>query len=124
MALSIGGARVSDRFITFDQALAHLRLTIVPTSPPSPDEADLRLKMLQAEEIILDYLKLPASSPLPWSDDTDVPPLVQAAMLLQLGELYRFRGDDVSNDGPWHDDGQLSPQITNILRRFRDPALA
>lgn len=107
--------------ITLDQAKAHLRIDLTSTSPQEAWEADLTLKMAQAEHIILDYLKVPMTSPDYW-DLTTVPPLVQSAILLQLGELYRFRGDDV--EAPAHTPGDLSPVITNILRRYRDPALA
>lgn len=115
---------MSARYITFEQACDHLRLTIEPASPPTAPERDLVLKMAQAEDVILDYLKVAGDSPLPWVDEDDVPPLVQAAILLQLGELYRFRGDDTADDGPGHEPGQLSPQVTNLLRRYRDPAIA
>lgn len=107
--------------ITIDQAKAHLRIDTDSLSPSDAADADLLLKMAQAESIILDYLKVPVTSPEYW-DSTTVPPLVQAAVLLMLGELYRFRGDDV--EAPTHTIGDLSPVITNILRRYRDPALA
>lgn len=107
--------------ITIDQAKAHLRIDTASGSPVDAADADLLLKMAAAEDIVLDYLKVPASSPPLW-DETTVPPLVQAAVLMQLGELYRFRGDDV--EAPAHTPGDLSPVITNILRRYRDPALA
>ena len=61
------------------------------------------------------------TSPEYW-DSTTVPALVQAAILLQLGELYRFRGDDQEHGA--QTPGDLSPLVTNILRRYRDPALA
>lgn len=107
--------------ITIDQAKAHLRIDTASGSPVDAADADLLLKMAAAESIVLDYLKVPATSPEYWNDTT-VPPLVQAAVLLQLGELYRFRGDDVEH-GP-QTAGDLSPIVTNILRRYRDPALA
>lgn len=107
--------------ITIDQAKAHLRIDTDSLIPFDAAGADLLLKMAQAESIVLDYLKVPVTSPEYWNSTT-VPPLVQAAILLQLGELYRFRGDDV--EAPAHTLGDLSPVITNILRRYRDPALA
>lgn len=109
--------------ITLAQAKAHLRIDTVSTSPMDADEADLLLKMAQAEHLILDYLKVLSVSPPEWTDETNVPPLVQAAILFQLGELYRFRGDDdgKADRGP---DGSLSPLVEGMLRRYRDPALA
>ena len=113
--------------ITLAQAKAHLRIDTISLTPPDAADADLLLKMAAAEAIILDYLKVPVTSPPLWIDDTDCPPLVQAAILLQMGELYRFRGDDATGFGePLKRDagGSLSPMVEGILRRYRDPALA
>jgi hypothetical protein len=113
--------------ITLEQAKRHLRLSIPVTSPPDEAELDLLLKMEAAEHIILDYLGLTSQSPPAWTDETNVPPLVQAAILLQLGELYRFRGDDpgtVISSPSRGEAGSLSPVIEGMLRRYRDPALA
>lgn len=113
--------------ITLEQAKRHLRLDIPVTSPPDDAELDLRLKMEAAEHIVLDYLGVSSTSPPVWSDETTVPPLVQAAILLQLGELFRFRGDDpgtVVSSPTRVEAGSLSPVIEGMLRRYRDPALA
>ena len=113
--------------VTLAQAKAHLRIDTLDLAPPDALDADLALKLLQAEAIILDYLKIPETSPPYWADETDVPPLVQAAILFQLGELYRFRGDDTSQfaDNSKRDQaGSLSPFVEGLLRRYRDPALA
>lgn len=107
--------------ISIDQAKAHLRIDTPSGSPLDAADQDLLLKIEAAEGIILDYLKIPVTSPAYW-DSTTVPALVQAAILIQLGELYRFRGDDQEH-GP-QTAGDLSPLVTNILRRYRDPALA
>lgn len=58
-----------------------------------------------------------------WTEAT-VPGHVRAAILLQFMEFWRFRGDDTDGNGPAQTAGDLSPQVTNILRRKRDPALA
>ena len=139
--------------VTLQQAVDHLALPIVLDSDPlDPRQNDLALKLFAAEAIILDYLKIPpAINPLapatrdtlppdwtPWPPDETPPPatpprgqipeddpIVQAAILLQLGELWRFRGDDVKDTTD--EDltiGQLSPIVTNLLRRYRDPAYA
>lgn len=113
--------------ITLAQAKAHLRIDTVSTSPMYPTNADLLLKMAAAEAVVLDYLKVPATSPPRWTDETDCPPVVQAAILFQLGELYRFRGDDIGavSDSARRDQaGSLSPIVEGMLRRFRDPAVA
>jgi hypothetical protein len=116
--------------VTLQQAVDHLLLPIqLDTTPPDPRQNDLALKLAAAEAIILGYLK---TYPVEWVDETTTPADVQACILLQLTELYRFRGDDPQDQGAAQhhsaaDPGQmsqLSPHITNILRRRRDPALA
>lgn len=106
--------------ITLATAKAHLRID----STDARDE-DIRRKMTLAEAIVLDYLKVVETSPPLWSTEADVPPVVLAAMLYQLGELERFRGDDQAGDGPVREQyGSLSPVAEGLLRRMRDPALA
>lgn len=103
--------------VTLQQAKDHLKVI---------DDAyndDLSLKLDAAESIVLDYLNTTEArraETVLWTGDT-VPALVHAAILLQCGELYKFRGD---SDGPTHEPGQLSPVVTNLLRRSRDPVLA
>jgi hypothetical protein len=108
--------------ITYDQAVAHLRVSIPHDSPTNPAETDLRLKMLQAEEIVLTRIKQQGSSPT-W-DSTTVPPQIQAAILMQLGELWRFRGDDTDGAVPKREVGRLAPSIENVLIPHVDPTLA
>jgi hypothetical protein len=120
--------------ITLAQADAHLRLDLDLTgSPPAdPRVPDLQLKMVQAEAIIIDYLKLdddeyelavngdPNASPPTdptWSDRDQA--VVQAAVLLVLSALYddeiqRTLGDYLADNGV----------IARLLMRLRDPALA
>lgn len=111
--------------ITIDQAKHHLRLTFEVGSPPDELEADVREKMAAAEDIILRYVNVnvPDGSPAGWDEGT-VPAAVRAAILLQLSELYRFRGDDAA--GPQRATGDLAPAIANLLRisGFHDPGLA
>lgn len=112
--------------ITIAQAKAHLRIDVPTTPTPDPSDADLLLKMDLAEAIILDYLKVGAESPPRWTEAT-VPPVIVAAILLQLAELYRFRGDDpgtIVSSPNRGEAGSLSPMIEGLLRRYRDPALA
>jgi hypothetical protein len=117
-------------YVTIQQAIAHVQLPIViDTDPPDPRQADLQLKLDQAEAIILDYIKggPPVVNPLIYpGDPPSIDPVIQAAILLEFAELWRFRGDDQFKEGPEHDldISQLSPTITNLLRRKRDPALA
>jgi len=109
--------------ITREQAIDHLRLPLTVDDVDSRTARDLTVKIAQAESLILDYLKIDPAAPPAWLG-TDVPPLVQAAALVQLAELWRFRGDDSTDAAPVYAEGQLSPQVTNYLRRYRDPALA
>lgn len=108
--------------ITLEQANWQLKIGD-GSSSACPTDDEVLFKMALAEAIILDYLKIVAVSPPIWTDENNVPPVVQAAILLELGELWRFRGDDQSGQGP-QNDGNLSPMIVGLLRRYRDPALA
>jgi hypothetical protein len=95
----------------------HLQL---PATDSDPDgDTDLTAKLAQAEAIILDYLKA-AERPSTGAAAA----IVDACVLLQVGELWRFRGDDPDSDRPSSTPGDLNPTITNLLRRLRDPALA
>lgn len=105
--------------VTLDQAKKHLRLT------GSDDDDDLRLKLLAAQAIIVDYLTSTdedwTATIAAWTDET-VPEYVRASILLQFGELYRFRGDDI--DQPVRDPGTLSPTIRALLARARTPVFS
>jgi len=95
----------------------HLQIPATDTDPDG--DADLTLKLAQAEAIILDYIKATANPPTGAAAT-----IVDAAVLLQVGELWRFRGDDPNSDAGPSTPGDLTPTITNLLRRLRDPALA
>lgn len=103
--------------ITVQDAKNHLRIS---TPDGHAGDADLLLKLEQAEAIIVNYLKAPTYADLPVTALDLL--VVDAAILLQLGELYQFRGDDAQ--APPHTEGDLSPVITNLLRRLRHPAFA
>jgi len=108
--------------VTLEAALDHLKLPIVLGADPiDPQERDLRLKLAAAEAVVLNYVQ-PARPE--WTDETTTPLDVQAAILLELGELWRFRGDDPDSGRPSQLDGYLSPTITNLLRPYRDHSLA
>jgi hypothetical protein len=108
--------------VTIVQAEQHLRLT------PGVEEDDLELKISMASAIVLDYLSRPSDVDWQatingWTPAT-VPKPVQAAVLLQLGELFRFRGDDDAKAMPDREHGYLAPGVVSLLYRYRDPALA
>jgi hypothetical protein len=105
-------------FVTLEQAKDHLLVV------DDASNSDIELKIDAAESIVIDYIGATAwwrEIAATWTAET-VPPLVHAAILIQLGELFRYRGDDP--DGPRHGPGDLSPYVANILRRYRDPVLA
>jgi len=56
-----------------------------------------------------------------WTEAT-VPASVRAAILVQLGELYRNRGDELEAR-PEAPTG-LSPTVMSLLMRYRDPGVA
>lgn len=112
-------------FLTLDQAKAHLRIPVVANDP---GDGDLAWKVASAEATILDYVSVSPAGRARVADWTSaVPPtaptFVVAAMLLQLGELWRFRGDDLET--PARDASQvLAAPIVSLLRRVADPVIA
>lgn len=105
--------------VTLAQAKRHLRIETETTDPLSPEDEDLTLKVAQAEAVVLDYLGGAGDA---WTAET-VPLEVQAALFYQLGELWRFRGDDAEYYDAHHELGGLSRFVMNLLRRHRDPTL-
>lgn len=107
--------------VSMNEARAHILLPPLKSGSPSTDyDKDQALKLAAAQETILEYLGSQAD---PDWDAESVPQRVKAAILMQFAELNRFRGDDTDKDVAPQSDGYLSPQITNLLRRLRDPVL-
>jgi hypothetical protein len=104
---------VTVEIITLVQAKAHLRVTT------SGSDVNIAMKVAQANSIVMDYLKLSAL-PSDWdsvgSPTGEIPPLVQAAALLIVAELYQ---NSAASDADL-----LSEGVRSLLRRYRDPALA
>lgn len=111
-------------YITEEEAIGHLRLDLVtdgnsPETIIDEDYPTLQMKIIQAEDIIVDYLKWSTESGALYDEET-IPPRIKAAMLLVLSALWDDRegkgdaGDYLKDDGP----------IAQLLRRSRDPALA
>lgn len=107
--------------ITLAQAKHHLRL---PEDSTEFDD-DLEVKIDQATAIVIDFLKDPdlanwttGSPGSPGTADDVKYIVVQAAVAEVLGSLWRFRGDTQDMDGP------ITKRVKDMLRRFRDPALA
>jgi len=113
--------------VTLDQAKTHLKIEI-PTMPtPDPADADILLKIAAAERLVLNYCNVDLGSPFPWTDETNTPAEVQAAVLMVFGELWAFRGDNPGTimSAPSRDPGHaLAPVVEGILSAYHDPVLA
>jgi len=113
--------------VTLAQAKAHLRIT---TPDGHPDDADLQLKLNGATDAIRRYVgrsELGVEYLLVWQSPETTDTDAQAAVLLQLAELWRFRGDDPGsiNYSPARDPGaDFSPVVVGLLRRFSHAVLA
>lgn len=112
-----------------DKAVAkqHLRLT-VPDGHPLDVELDHKLGA--AEAAIVDYISRNEpgkTAVLGWTTPTLTPANVQSAVLIHLGELWRFHGDDPGAAGstPGREAySDFQPAVLGLLRRFTDPVLA
>lgn len=100
-------------FITLAEAKDHLRLD------GDYADDDLELKIDQAADIIMDYLKADDDTRSDWEADPSViPKHVQASMLLLLGDLWEDRN---GGGGDYIKPGGV---IERLLVRSRDPAIA
>jgi hypothetical protein len=109
-------------FLTAAMAKAHLLRPDLPD-----DDPDLLQKLAAAEAAILVYINTTSywkTITADWVANAACPADVQHAMLLKVGELFRFRGDDLDKEGPSVDpDSDMSKEIVRLLRRWRDPVL-
>lgn len=112
--------------VTLAQAKAHLRIT---TPAGHIDDPTLQLKLDGAEAAIRRFVaksEYGLSNVLLWTDPESTDPDAIAAILIQLGELYRFRGDDPGGAvysqarNPGED---LAPAVIGLLRRLTDPVI-
>lgn len=113
--------------VLLDEAKAHLRLSLDDTR----DDEDLAAKLAAAEAIILDHLNLtPAMQTITAAWDwTTVPLAAKQAILLECGELWRFRGDDAEAPTRWAPDNAegsagLAPAIQGLLRLLQPRVFA
>jgi hypothetical protein len=99
--------------VTLAQAKAHLGIAAALTD----NDVDVALKVSQASQTVLNYLKFKDGEDPDWTSET-VPGDIQAAMLLMLTHLYENRGSDMKADeAVWQ-------AIRRLCERHRDPALA
>jgi hypothetical protein len=106
-------------FVTLDQVKARLRIT------STADDVDVQAMADQAEAHIVGWCSTtPRAKAIAdtW-DALTVPLVVVAAILVQTGELYRFRGDEI--DGPPREPGEeFGVQVRELLRAYHDPGIA
>lgn len=107
--------------------LAVVKLHLRAPSTTAEDEL-ITLYAAQAQEIVLNYITRvddedQATLIASWDEDT-VPASIQAAILKQTMELYRFRGDDT--DEPTRGNGEIAPAVVAILAAagYRRPVVA
>lgn len=108
--------------VTLAQAKQHLRIT---TDAENQDLAD---KLADAHGLVLDYVASAKGADyeavmLTW-DDESAPRAIRAAILRQFGDLVRFRGNDDDPAEVRVDGSTISPRVRQLLRMYRDPALA
>lgn len=102
--------------VTLDRAKLHLRIAL------SNDDSnqDIMNKIAEASDIVMDYIKkktVPEEWVKSYSPELyEVPPLIQAAVLLVMGELYLNREASVVN--------VLNDSMGRLLNRYRDPSIA
>ncbi|GLQ36744.1 hypothetical protein GCM10007908_03640 [Rhizobium albus] len=101
--------------VTLQELSLHLNLDLDAMGSGSPEEDKAQQVGEQASDIVVDYLKSTNSG---WTEETTPRP-VKSAILIIAGALY----DDPHGTG--HGD-YLKPDgaVANLLRRYRDPALA
>lgn len=106
-------------FVTLDQVKARLRIT------STADDGDVQAMADQAEAQIVGWCSTTARAKAvadTWDAGT-VPLVVVAAILVQTGELYRFRGDEPA--GPPRTAGEeFGVQVRELLRAYHDPGIA
>jgi len=111
--------------VTVDQVNAALRLDLAGEAPDfNTDERtpDIKLKIVQAEAIVLDYIQ-PAPEPA-WTAET-APGQVTAAIIITIGALLDGGEDSTAMlSGLSGDRSDPRNPIAALLTRLRTPTLA
>jgi len=118
--------------VTLAQAQRHLKIEPAADGSPSAADADLQDKVDQATAMVVDYIRRPSNeweieswSLVPMgSPAAPAPAAVVWAVLLQIGYLYRYRGDDAADGAPLPDDGYPPQAVCAALKRYRDPVMS
>lgn len=98
-------------------------------------DAGLQLKIDAATQLVCEYIQDRQPADPDWiaeieswdgtESPSSVPAVIAQAVLIQVAELYRFRGDDEDGAVPkGAESGDLAPQVTRMLKRYRSPSLA
>ena len=113
-----------ERFVTLEQAKAHLGIT---TPPGHVDDPRLQLQLDGAQFWVLGYVGRTVAGQTivaTWVDPLTTPADVQAAVLILVAEFWRFRGDDLEDAGPPRcKDTDAPPVVLGLLRRYGGPVL-
>lgn len=108
--------------VTLEEAQAHLRLSPGVGSPA--DDPDLQMKLDAATEVICRRIAQRQPPDDEWvatieswglGGSPSTPPLVRLAVLEQVAEMYRFRGDDTPDDRP-ENYGDICDSIKSLLK--------
>jgi hypothetical protein len=121
--------------VTLEQARRHLKIPASGSPPTSEHDAEIAEKLMHAEALVRDWVGQRRMDGAAWADEVaswDVeasPPVVPpdqvvSAVLVQLGDLWRYRGDDLENERPTPELGALPRGVTALLYRLRDPSLS
>jgi hypothetical protein len=107
---------ITEPLIPLSEAKDHLRIT------DTSHDAEIGRMTLDAQNIILDYLK--AAADPTWTTAT-LPYPVRAGIRMMLTHLYEHRGDDMTpSAAAGMPDSDIWDAIDRVLTRWRDPALA
>lgn len=94
--------------------LAQAKHQLVIEDSTTDRDSEIILKMEEASDIVVNYLKAQADAT--WTQST-VPARIRAAILLVLTNLWAHRGDSSESD-------PISDAVASLLMRDRDPAVA
>jgi hypothetical protein len=100
--------------VTLPQVNLALRLDLVDGDERTPD---IQLKIAQAEDAVIDYLKKPDHG---WTEGT-VPPRVTAAIMIVIQSLL---DDGAAQMLSGIGTGDPKNPVVALLYRLRDPAIA